>query len=103
VARVRPLAAGLGRGAQPGRRLPAWTQCREPEVRLTIAAGRVANFGFKSGTGIIELLVSFDSEVRLGGCCKVGANFGIGTLAGTMLSPAGSDAYKHNLGEGNAV
>src|SRR5262249_7098762 len=45
-----------------------------------VAARSVANFGFKSGTRIIDLLVSFDSEVRLGACRKVVANFGIGTL-----------------------
>jgi len=38
--------------------------CREPEVRTHRAAQMVANFGFKSGTRIIELLASFDSEVR---------------------------------------
>ena len=36
-----------------------------------IAANAVANFGFKSGTRIIDLLVSFDSEVRTGVCRKV--------------------------------
>ena len=41
----------------------------------------VANFGFKSGTRIIELLASFDSEVREWGCGTNDANFGIGTLA----------------------
>jgi hypothetical protein len=30
-----------------------------------IAASAVANFGFKSGTRIIGLLVSFESEVRI--------------------------------------
>jgi hypothetical protein len=34
----------------------------------------------QSGTGIIELLVSFDSEVRMRTCRKGYANFGIGTL-----------------------
>ncbi len=58
-----------------------------------IAAGDVANFGFKSGTRIIDLLVSFDSEVRLGACCKVVANFGIGTLAlVVVLALAACDA-----------
>jgi hypothetical protein len=32
--------------------------CREPEVRTHRAAGEFANFGFKSGTRIIESLVS---------------------------------------------
>jgi hypothetical protein len=45
------------------------------------AASPIANFGFKSGTRIIELLVSFDSEVRYGVSRKMRANFGIGTLA----------------------
>src|SRR5262249_20189798 len=69
--------------------LPFWTTMGRRELPLVprtrsspnIAAGCVANFGFKSGTRIIELLVSFDSEVRLRACCKVVANFGIGTLA----------------------
>jgi hypothetical protein len=37
-----------------------------------IAASAVANFGFKSDTRIIDLLVSFDSEVRIRVCRKVG-------------------------------
>ena len=36
-----------------------------------IAASAVANFGFESGTRIIELLVSLDSEVRIRGCGEV--------------------------------
>ena len=46
--------------------------CREPEVRTTVAASPNADFGFKSGTRIINLLVSYDSEVRIGACCKLG-------------------------------
>jgi hypothetical protein len=34
-------------------------KCREPEVRIIFAARAFANFGFKSGTRIIDLLVSF--------------------------------------------
>src|SRR5215469_12130668 len=73
--------------------LPFWTTMGRRELPLVlrtrsspnIAAGYVANFGFKSGTRIIELLVSFDSEVRLRACCKVVANFGIGTLAPALF------------------
>src|SRR5262245_23314408 len=36
----------------------------------TGVARAVANFGFKRGTRIIELLVSLDSEVRIRGCRK---------------------------------
>jgi hypothetical protein len=45
-----------------------------------LAANPIANFGFKRGTRIIELLVSLDSEVRMGSLPQVRANFGIGTL-----------------------
>jgi tripartite-type tricarboxylate transporter receptor subunit TctC len=51
----------------------------------------------QSGTRIIDLLVSFDSEVRVGACCKVMANFGIGTLAGNigseLVARASPDGY----------
>src|SRR5207253_2179182 len=33
------------------------------------AANSTANFGFKRGTRIVELLVSLDSEVRMRMCC----------------------------------
>jgi hypothetical protein len=33
-------------------------QCREPEVRAHRAASALANFGFKSDTRIMKLLVS---------------------------------------------
>jgi hypothetical protein len=36
----------------------------------TVAASPIANFGFKSGTRIIELLVSLGSEVRMRVCRK---------------------------------
>src|SRR5262245_61880951 len=52
------------------------------------AASAFANFGFKSGTRIIELLVSFDSEVRKTSVLQDGANFGIGTLAQTAATTA---------------
>src|SRR5690242_2741695 len=49
----------------------AAASARGPEVRTTIAASPSANFGFKSGTRIIVLLVSFDSEVRDRACGKL--------------------------------
>src|SRR5207245_8358097 len=57
--------------------------CREPEVR---AASAFANFGFKSGTRIIELLVSLcfrSSHSRPPQGC---ANCGIGTLVRYQLA-----------------
>ena len=45
-----------------------------------IAAGTVANFGFKSGTGITELLVSFSIPKFAQKSRQMLANFGIGTL-----------------------
>src|SRR5262249_34273950 len=44
-------------------------------------AGTVANFGFKSGTRIIELLVSFSIPKFAQRSLRMLANFGIGTLA----------------------
>jgi hypothetical protein len=55
-------------------------QCPEPEVRAYCAASSTANFGFKRGTRIIELLVVLDSEVGKRGCRTNDANFGIGPL-----------------------
>src|SRR5215470_12988481 len=100
VAEPRRLERGRGRGTAPfqvdmgnasieGASKPTlsksaakiyWGDYLVPRTRSSpiIGAGCVANFGFKSGTRIIDLLVSFDSEVRLEGCCKVVANFGIG-------------------------
>jgi hypothetical protein len=46
-----------------------------------IAAGTVANFGFKSGTRIIELLVSSSIPKFAQKSRQMLANFGIGTLA----------------------
>src|SRR6202008_1486381 len=46
------------------------------------AAGTVANFGFKSGTRIIELLVSFSIPKFARSSRRMVANFGIGTLVG---------------------
>jgi hypothetical protein len=37
---------------------PEAGKCREPEVRTVGRLGMFANFGFKSGTRIIEFLVS---------------------------------------------
>src|SRR6202023_4144022 len=47
-------------------------QCREPEVRMTICRAPDCERRVQSGTRIIELLVSFDSEVRIGACGKLG-------------------------------
>jgi hypothetical protein len=47
------------------------------------AAGAFANFGFKSGTRIIELLVSLSIPKFAQSPRQMLANFGIGTLAGT--------------------
>jgi hypothetical protein len=53
-----------------------WLVCKPTLVPRTrsshdIAASAVAHFGFKSGTRIIGLLVSFDSEVRIRVCRKL--------------------------------
>src|SRR5690242_5663786 len=45
------------------------------------AAGTVANFGFKSGTRIIDLLVSLSIPKFAQSSLRMLANFGIGTLA----------------------
>src|SRR5215470_11946976 len=47
------------------------TICRESECELRV----------QSGTRIIDLLVSCDSEVRYRACGKLRRTFGIGTLA----------------------
>jgi hypothetical protein len=47
-----------------------------------IAAGTVANFGFKSGTGIIDFPVSFSIPKFAQNSRQMLANFGIGTLEG---------------------
>src|SRR5262245_64270312 len=64
-----------------------------PRIRSAhrIAAGTVANFGFKSGTGIIALLVSFSIPKFAQKSPQMLANFGIGTL-GTIA--AGRDAHE---------
>src|ERR1700681_1355807 len=50
------------------------------------SARTVANFGFKSGTRIIELLVSFSIPKFAEWLLRALANFGIGTLAGKAQS-----------------
>src|SRR5215469_14354345 len=93
----KSIACAGATDATPASNARAGSSAREiiavPRLKLvprtrsspTIAAGCVANFGFKSGTRIIALLVSFDSEVRLRACCKAVANFGIGTLVDNMI------------------
>jgi hypothetical protein len=49
--------------------------------------GKVANFGFKSGTKIIELLMSFSIPKFAKSSRRTLANFRIGTLASGVLSP----------------
>jgi len=67
------------------KRDPAGTQCREPEVRTISRRVRFANFGFKSGTRIIELLVSSSIPKFAQRSLQMLANFGIGTLAGEAI------------------
>jgi hypothetical protein len=45
-----------------------------------MAASPIANFGFKRGTRIIDLLVSFRFRSSRRACCNVWRTFGIGTL-----------------------
>src|SRR5262249_51151135 len=62
-----------------------WYQVPRTRSSHNFAAGTDANFGFKSGTRIIALLVSlrFRSSHK---CPPRGfANFGIGTLAGSLV------------------
>src|SRR5262249_18559254 len=86
AAHCRPIrAAALGLGStrrDRGRARTVDAQRRLIDARPASAANpkfapqlprvRVANFGFKAALGIIELLVSFDSEVRFGACGKLG-------------------------------
>jgi hypothetical protein len=51
------------------------------------SAGTLANFGFKSGTRIIELLVSFSIPKFAQRLRRMLANFGIGTLASLAAKP----------------
>src|ERR1700756_670839 len=65
------------------RHLAARVKARVPRTRSSrdLAAGTVANFGFKSGTRIIELLVSFSIPKFVQRPLRAFANFGIETLA----------------------
>ena len=71
----RLIAVLLIRRASHGRLVPRTRSSHH------IAAGTVANFGFKSGTRIIELLVSFSIPKFAQKSRQMLANFGIGTLA----------------------
>ncbi len=55
--------------------------CPEPEVRAHRAANAIANFGFKRGTTIIELLVVLKFRSSQTRAPRNDANFGIGPLA----------------------
>src|SRR5947208_16908520 len=57
-------------------------QCPEPEVRAHRAANAIANFGFKGGTRIIELLVVLGFRSSHENVPRNDANFGIGPLVG---------------------
>src|SRR5215467_3586359 len=50
------------------------------------SAGTFANFGFKSGTRIIDLLVSFSIPKFAQRSLRMLANFGIGTLAAVAIA-----------------
>src|ERR1051326_2743356 len=67
-----------------------------------IAAGTVANFGFKSGTRIIDLLVSFSIPKFAQKSRQMLANFGIGTLAalacGLATTPAAAAEFVMKIG-----
>ena len=59
---------------------------------LEFTVGTVANFGFKSGTRIIELLVSFSIPKVAQRSLRMLANFGIGTLAVVSVAAAAEPA-----------
>src|SRR5262244_2665700 len=62
------------------------------------SAGTVANFGFKSGTRIIELLVSFSIPKFAQRSLRMLANFGIGTLALAGMVPViGAAAHAQDM------
>src|ERR1051326_7034489 len=58
-------------------------------------AGTVANFGFKSGTRIMELLVSLSIPKFARWSLQVIANFGIGTLASCIFADAAPRSDPH--------
>jgi hypothetical protein len=53
-----------------------------------LAAGTFANFGFKSGTTIIDLRVSLSIPKFAQSPLRMPANFGIGTLAVAKKVPS---------------
>src|SRR4030088_1546525 len=55
-------------------------KCPEPEVRAHRAANTIANFGFKRGTRIMELLVVLRFRSSYLNVPRVLTNFGIGPL-----------------------
>src|SRR5262249_36160187 len=73
-------------------------RCLVPRTRSShhIAAGTVANFGFKSGTRIIKLLVSFSIPKFAQNSRQMLANFGIRTQAADP--PAGGQIVAAPVG-----
>src|SRR5689334_14929893 len=67
-----------------------WHITLVPRTRSShhIAAGTVANFGFKSGTGIIDFLVSFSIPKFAQKSRQMLANFGIGTPGAAVSAAA---------------
>src|ERR1700740_824063 len=82
----RPRRGHINKALAPGLR---GTSAANPKFAHHCCRGR-CELRVQSGTRIIELLVSFDSEVRLGACCKVVANFGIGTLDRLRITRGGA-------------
>ena len=66
----------------PGALGRLWHECPEPEVRAHRAANVIANFGFKRGTRIIEVLVVLRFRSSYLNVLQMFTNFGIGPLAG---------------------
>jgi hypothetical protein len=66
----------------------ALTAALVPRTRSShiLAASPIANFGFKRGTRIVDLLVSLGSRSSPEGVPQMLANFGIGTLAAAALA-----------------
>src|SRR5215472_15242457 len=71
-----------------------------PRTRIShdFSTGTVANFGFKSGTRFIELLVSFSIPKFAQRSLRMLANFGIGTLALAGMVPViGAAAHAQDM------
>jgi Na+-translocating ferredoxin:NAD+ oxidoreductase RnfD subunit len=82
---VHALAAAIGIASKFVLRIGPRTRSSHD-----LAAGTVANFGFKSGPRVIDLLVSFSIPKFAQRSRRMLANFGIGTPAGKHIwNPAG--------------